>query len=202
MPSHLDLSSFADFSSSWKCTLNLRVSLVHLVSELLRVCVIFADSDKIDLQLERTVGFICQSKSDSVDLENTRSCTLWGYPNVSHCFMWGWSVSVRPCPARAGAEHPGPSHDWWGRTWRKGSGREAAVSNQCSCTLVFSDWLSPPSPPASRARLWCRGNKSKCHLSGERSRFPGQHWSSRGGHRHARADAACWKTTSRSTFSC
>lgn len=36
------------------------------------MCVILADSDEINLQLERTVSFICQSKSNSVDLENSK----------------------------------------------------------------------------------------------------------------------------------
>lgn len=49
-----------------------RVSLVSLISTLFRVCVIPGDTDEIDLQLERTVGFIPQSKSNRVDLENRK----------------------------------------------------------------------------------------------------------------------------------
>lgn len=36
------------------------------------MCGIPADSNEIDLQLERTVGFIPQGKSNSVDLENRK----------------------------------------------------------------------------------------------------------------------------------
>lgn len=119
-----------------KCILNLRISLVSFISELFRVCVILADSDKIDLQLERTVAFICQSKSDSVDLENTRSCTSRGYSNVWCWFMPWCDVFTRPCPARAGADRPAPSHDWWGRTWRMVSGKQATAEERAFVHLV------------------------------------------------------------------
>lgn len=55
--------------SSANCVSNFRIPLVHLVGKLLSVCVIFAETNVIDLQLERTVCFVSQSKSNGVYLQ-------------------------------------------------------------------------------------------------------------------------------------
>lgn len=70
----------------WRCRLNFRVSLVRFVGELLRVRVILADADEIDLQLERPVGFIRQSQSDGVDLEKTQEAVH--YEGVQTRCVW------------------------------------------------------------------------------------------------------------------
>lgn len=68
--------------------------------------------------------------------------------------------------------------------------------------LDFIFWVlftnNSPWHLASRVPLWCTGNNSICHLSGERNTCLLRCWSSKGGHRHAHADAACWNWTSHS----
>lgn len=64
--------------------LNFRIPLVTLVGKLLRVCVIFADADEIDLQLKRTVGFVSQGEANGVHLQ-TQTHSVRIKPLVASC---------------------------------------------------------------------------------------------------------------------
>lgn len=64
--------------------LNFRIPLVTLVGELLRVCVIFADADEIDLQLKRTVSFVSQGEANGVHLQ-TQTHSVIIKPLVASC---------------------------------------------------------------------------------------------------------------------
>lgn len=57
---------FSQSLSAW--ILNFWIPLVSLVRKFLNVCIIFADTNEIDLQLEWTICFITQRKSDGVYL--------------------------------------------------------------------------------------------------------------------------------------
>lgn len=56
--------------------LNFGILLVNLVGELLYVCVIFADANEINLQLEWPISFISQGKSNGVYLEIQRHAVI------------------------------------------------------------------------------------------------------------------------------
>lgn len=49
-----------------------RIPLIQLVGKLLRVRIVFAHANVVDLQLERTVRFVSQGESDSVNLYDTK----------------------------------------------------------------------------------------------------------------------------------
>jgi len=101
--------------------LNFRISLVQLVGKLLTVSVIFADGNKINLQLERAFCFIRQGKSNGVHLSmqkdlwnvnqwgHTVSKMYWGHLGGYCYFVMASSISVfnatltLPCPAREDA---------------------------------------------------------------------------------------------------
>lgn len=56
------------YNPSQRCASDFRIPLVTLVGKLLRVCVVFADADEVNLQLKLSVGFISQGKANSIDL--------------------------------------------------------------------------------------------------------------------------------------
>lgn len=51
--------AFSD-NQSKRCASDFRIPLVTLVGKLLRVRVVFADADEVDLQLKLSVGFVPQ----------------------------------------------------------------------------------------------------------------------------------------------
>lgn len=56
------------YSSSPNSISDFGIPLVQLISKLLSVCIVFGDANEINLQLEWTVSFVSQSKSNGVYL--------------------------------------------------------------------------------------------------------------------------------------
>lgn len=56
------------YGSSPNCISDFGIPLELLISKLLSVCIVFGDANEINLQLEWTVGFVSQSKSNGVYL--------------------------------------------------------------------------------------------------------------------------------------
>ena len=104
--------------------LNFGILLVSLVGELLCVCVIFADANEINLQLEWPISFISQGKANGVYLEIQRHAIIKKTKLLKSAISECICGSVLPCPARWDADHLVSFRDVSGRTWRRVSVNE------------------------------------------------------------------------------
>lgn len=108
------------------------------------MCVIFADANVIDLQLERAVGFIPQSKPNGVYLQIQKDAAVVVQLQVKRysviqlllCLSMCVTFTL-PCPAREDADRLVSSHDVKGRTWRKVSVNEQHLRIRMTAHIAY-----------------------------------------------------------------
>lgn len=114
------------------------------------MCVIFADANVIDLQLERAVGFVPQSKPNGVYLQIQKDAAdidLTGHRvqlqvkrysvfQLLLCLSMCVTFTL-PCRAREDADRLVSSHDVKGRTWRKVSVNEQHLSIRMTAHFAY-----------------------------------------------------------------